>query len=137
MHEGKRQVGINPTRDTIDVRAKIHQAFDTAFDCACNADLSLFHPENRLWVRKPWIPGVGGRASFDDRRCPHVDEGSSREKAGSERRGQLVACHDTDSCITVGSSCRATQITRESDFRSGGAMHIIRAFRLIGGWADQ
>ena len=110
--------GINPTRDTIDVRAKIHQAFDPAFDRARNADLSLFHPENRLWVREPRIPGVGDRAPFDDRRRPHGDDGSSREKAGSERRGQRVARHDADSCITAGSSCRAPRMTRESDFRS-------------------
>lgn len=107
---------IYPTRDTIDVRAKIQQAFDPAFDRARNADLPLFHPENRLWVREPRIPGVGDRAPFDDRRCPHGDDGSSREKAGSERRGQRVARHDADSCITAGSSCRAPRMRWGSDF---------------------
>jgi hypothetical protein len=118
MLEGKRQAGYQSNEGTIDVRAKIHQAFDPAFDRARDADLPLFHPENRLWVREPRIPGVGDSAPFDDRRCPHGDDGSRREKAGSERRGQRVAPHDADSCITAGSSCRASRMTRGSDFRS-------------------
>ena len=110
--------GRNPTRDTIDVRAKIHQALDPAFDRARNADLPIFHSENRFWVREPRIPGVGDRAPFDDRRCPHGDGGSSRDKAGSDRRGQRVARNDADSSITAGSSCRVPRMTRESDFGS-------------------
>jgi len=55
MHEGNRQIEHQSNEDPIDVRAKTHQAFDSAFDCARNADLPIFHPENCLWVCEPRI----------------------------------------------------------------------------------